>query len=99
MNVKTLIESLDLDNSTARSLINEVCKKFGWQHTVFCTEDIIAEIESRGVEATGHMIDAVHATWTWQYLGVVIDAEGYEMLIKAVDEVTGVPFEPTGEPF
>lgn len=93
IDIDAIANSEELDNELARILINKICQRYGWQHSVFCTEDISAELESRLIDATGEAIDAVMATWHWRGLGVVMDSHGYEMLLKAVDEATGTESE------
>lgn len=93
MNITDIANSDELDNADARMLVNKLAQRFGWEYAIFCPEDIGAELESRLVEPDGYAIDAVQSNHYWKHLGVILESHGYDMLLKAVDEVTGTESE------
>lgn len=84
------IESMECPD-TAYRVIKELMYKFGFKGVVWCAEDIITVLESRLVEPTGELLDAVMATREWDYsIDAVADIYGWEFISDAVTKVTGV---------
>lgn len=83
--------SLDYENITpdeAYEIIGKLMLKFNWKGHVFTAEDIIRELESRGIDPTGYAIDAVQNTTEWsKWLNTLVRGYGWDMVSSAVDAV------------
>lgn len=80
----------DMTPDEALHLVLAIQKKFGWSGTMFTADDIIDELESRLVEPTGEMVDAVMATYEWRKsLPNLTTSWGFECLSDAVTRVVG----------
>jgi uncharacterized membrane protein len=84
------IESMECPD-TAYRVIRQLMYKFGFKGVVWSAEDIVTVLESRLVEPTGELLDAVMATREWDYsIDAVADIYGWEFISDAVTKVTGV---------
>lgn len=80
----------DMTPDEALDLFLAIQKKFGWAGVVFTADDIVDELESRLVEPSGELIDAVMHTYEWRKsLPNLTTSWGFECLSDAVTRVIG----------
>jgi hypothetical protein len=84
------IDSIDCPN-TAYWIIKQLMYKFGFKGVVWSAEDIVTVLESRLVEPTDEVVNAVMATREWDYsIDAVADLYGWDFISDAVTKVTDV---------
>lgn len=79
-----------LDEATGLTLLHRLCRQFGWQGTMFTTEDLRSALEAAGYDGTDAEVQKLANTWQVRKgLTDALVSIGWDWIHAGVDEAFG----------